>query len=74
MTPRGHIDEAAMNGSVPAGSPRTVLAVPTWRRSTFDDHGAGLAVVGDGEWFVVRQSPSAVAVAYIQNWPSLPAK
>ncbi len=73
MTPDGRVQEVAMGGGTgsPAGTPRTRFAVPTWRRSMFDDLGTGFAIVGDGERYIVRMSPSGVAVAYVQHWPTL---
>ena len=71
MTPTGKVQEVAMNGTSPSGTPRTLFTVPSWRRSTFDDHGVGFAMVGDGERYIVRQSPSGYGVAYVQNWMSL---
>jgi eukaryotic-like serine/threonine-protein kinase len=71
MSPIGKVQEVTMNGGSPVGAPRTVFTAPNWRRSTFDDRGVGFAVVGNGEHYVVRQSPSAYAVAYVQHWKSL---
>ena len=45
--------------------------IPTWRRSSFDDRGVGFAVVGEAERYIVRVSPTAVAVAYMQDWQAL---
>ena len=50
------------------GKPRVRFTIPTWRRSTFDDNGTGLAVVGDGDRYLVRQSATGLAVAYLQHW------
>lgn len=74
MTPDGRIQKAAMNGTSLVSTPKTVLDDPMWRRSIFDDNGVGFAVVGDGEQYIVRQSPSALGVAYVQNWRSLLAR
>ncbi len=71
MSPIGRVQEVTMSGVSPNGAPRTLFTVLNWRRSTFDDRGVGLAVVGDGESYVVRQSPTGYAVAYIQHWTSL---
>ncbi len=73
LTPDGRVQQvdvgATRGGSV--GTPRTLFTVPTWRRNTFDDDGAGFAMVGDGERYLVRQSPSGLAVAFVQHWPTL---
>jgi len=71
MTPNGRIQKATINGTTLVGAPRTVLTVSEWRRNTFDDYVVGFVVVGDGERFIVRQSPAALGVAYVQNWRSL---
>ena len=73
LTPDGRVQEATVGAGPDAaiGTPRTRFAVPTWRRSMFDDAGSGFAVVGDGERFIVRQSPSGLAVALVQHWPAL---
>ena len=63
--------EGTVNGTVPVGKPRAIVTVATWRRSTFDDRGIGFAMVGDEERLIIRQSPSGLAVAYVQNWSSL---
>ncbi len=71
MTPTGKVQEVAMRGNSPSGTPRTLFTVENWRRSTFDDRGVGFAMVGDGHRYIVRQSSSGLAVAYVQNWQSL---
>ena len=72
LTPDGRVQTAEITASgTPAGKPRTLFAIPTWRRSTFDDNGIGFAVVGDGERYLVRQSATGLAVAYLQHWPML---
>jgi len=71
MTPDGRVQKAMLNGTTLVGAATTVLNAPMWRRNTFDDFGVGFAVVGDGEYFIVRPSPTALGVAYIQNWRSL---
>jgi Tol biopolymer transport system component len=71
MSPAGKVQEVTMNGASPSGAPRTLFTAQNWRRSTFDDRGVGFAVVGNGEHYIVRQSPSAYAVAYVQHWMSL---
>jgi len=71
MSPSGKVQEVTMNGGSPSGAPRTLFTAQNWRRSTFDDRGVGFAVVGNGEHYIVRQSPSAYAVAYVQHWMSL---
>ena len=70
VTPDGRVQEAAIAATTgsPTGSPHTRFSIPSWRRSTFDDRGTGFAVVGDGERFLARVSPTGLAVAYIQNW------
>ncbi len=70
MTPGGKVQEVTVGGPSPT-APRTLFTVQSWRRSTFDDRGVGFAVVGDGERYIVRQSPSAYAVAYVQHWAAL---
>jgi serine/threonine-protein kinase len=74
MTPDGRIQKATIDGNRVVGAPKTVVTVSAWRRNTFDDFGVGLAVVGDGERFIVRQSSSGVGVAYVQNWRSALAR
>jgi hypothetical protein len=71
LAPDGRVQtsDLAVGGAV--GAPRTLFTIASWRRSTFDDRGTGLAIVGDGERYLVRQSPSGAAVAYVQNWPAL---
>ncbi len=71
MTPIGRVQEASLSGASAGGTVRTLFSVQGWRRSTFDDHGIGFAMMGDEKRYVVRQSPSGLAVAYVQNWPSL---
>ncbi len=72
MTPDGRVQVADVTASGgPSGTPRTLFSVPTWRRSTFDDNGTGFGVVGDGERFLVRQSATGLAVAYLQQWPTI---
>jgi Tol biopolymer transport system component len=71
MSPVGKVQEVTMNGRLTSGPPRTLFTAQNWRRSTFDDRGVGFAVVGNGEHYIVRQSPSAYAVAYVQHWMSL---
>jgi serine/threonine-protein kinase len=73
LTPDGRVQEATVgvDGAGGVGAPRTKFAAPTWRRSTFDDGGSGFAVMGDGERYIVRQSPSGLAVALVQHWPAL---
>jgi serine/threonine-protein kinase len=72
MTPDGRVQAAEISSSgAPAGVPRTLFSIPTWRRSMFDDNGTGFAVVGDGERYLVRQSATGLAVAYLQQWPML---
>jgi Tol biopolymer transport system component len=71
MSPSGKVQEVTMNGGSPSGAPRTLFTAQSWRRSTFDDRGVGFAVVGNGEHYIVRQSPSAYAVAYVQHWTTL---
>jgi hypothetical protein len=72
LTPDGRLQTAEIAASgAPAGAPRTLFSIPTWRRSIFDDNGAGLAVVGDGERYLVRQSATGLAVAYLQHWPTI---
>jgi hypothetical protein len=70
MTPAGKVQEVTVSDASQT-TPRTLFTVQSWRRSTFDDRGVGLAVVGDGERYIVRQSPSGYAVAYVQHWPAL---
>lgn len=70
LTPNGRVQQVEI-GSGAAGTPRTLFSVPTWRRSMFDDRGTGFAVVGDGERYIMRQSPSGVAVAFMSDWTSL---
>jgi eukaryotic-like serine/threonine-protein kinase len=73
LTPDGRVQEAPLDPNLvnPPGTPYTRFAVPTWRRSDFDDVGTGFAVLGNGERYIVRKSPAGIAVAYMQNWPSL---
>ncbi len=71
MTPGGVVQEALLNGVADGGTVRSLFAVQGWRRSTFDDHGVGFAMIGDEERYLVRQSPSGLAVAYVEHWPSL---
>ncbi len=72
LTPDGRVQTADINAAgTAAGNPRTLFSIPSWRRSTFDDMGTGLAVVGDGERYLVRQSATGLGVAYLQNWPIL---
>jgi hypothetical protein len=73
LTPDGRVQEASLDPGMvrPPGTPYTRFALPTWRRSDFDDFGTGFAVVGNGERYIVRKSPTSIAVAYVQNWPSL---
>jgi tricorn protease-like protein len=72
ITPDGRIQTAEIDVSgAPVGKPRTLFSIPTWRRSTFDDMGTGLAVVGDGDRYLVRQSATGFAVAYLQNWTTI---
>jgi eukaryotic-like serine/threonine-protein kinase len=73
LTPDGRVQEASLDPGLlnPPGTPYTRFALPTWRRSDFDDVGTGFAVLGNGERYIVRKSPSSIAVAYVQNWPSL---
>jgi eukaryotic-like serine/threonine-protein kinase len=72
LTPDGRVQEASLDPDMnPSGTPYTRFALPTWRRSNFDDIGTGFAVLGDGERYIVRKSPASIAVAYVQNWPSL---
>ncbi len=74
MTPDGRVQQATIDGRSSAGAPKTLFDAPLWQRSMFDDNGVGLAVVGNGEWFVVRQSASARGLAYVQNWRALLAR
>ncbi|MEP6574535.1 MAG: hypothetical protein ABJD11_17670 [Gemmatimonadota bacterium] len=73
LTPDGQVQrttiDARQDGSI--GAPRTLFVVPTWRRSLFDDPGSGFVVVGDGDRYMVRQSPSGLAVSYVQHWRTL---
>jgi len=71
MTPDGRIQKATIDGTSLVGAAKTVMRVPEWRRNTFDDNGVGFAVIGDGEQFIVRRSPSAIGAAYVQNWRTL---
>ena len=71
ITPSGKVQEASLSGGSADGMVRTLFSVQGWRRSTFDDHGVGVAMVGDEERYVVRQSASGLAVAYVQHWPWL---
>jgi hypothetical protein len=71
LTPDGRVQEVGMNGTKSVGAPHTRFSVITWRRSMFDDAGTGFVVVGNGERFVVRQSPTADALTYVQHWPSM---
>jgi len=72
VTPDGRVETAEITAAgAPVGKPRVLFAIPTWRRSTFDDDGTGLAVVGDGDRYLVRQSSTGLAVAYLQHWPTL---
>ncbi len=71
MTPNGKVQEVTMSGASASGAARTLFTVQGWRRSTFDDHGVGFAMVGDGERYIIRQSPSGYAVAYVQHWMAL---
>jgi eukaryotic-like serine/threonine-protein kinase len=73
LTPDGRMQEASLDPGMagPPGTPYTRFALPTWRRSDFDDVGTGFVVVGNGERYIVRKSPTSIAVAYVQNWPSL---
>ena len=72
ITPDGRVQEASLAGrNGAAAAPRTRFSIPSWRRSTFDDRGIGFGMVGDGERYLVRVSPSGLAVAYMQNWPAL---
>ncbi|MEO8637256.1 MAG: protein kinase [Gemmatimonadales bacterium] len=70
LTPDGRVQQAAIgagpDGAI--GTPRTLFLVPTWRRALFDDRGTGFAMLGDGERYLVRQSPSGLAVTYVQHW------
>jgi Tol biopolymer transport system component len=68
MTPNGKVQEATLDANGQIGARRTLFTVQSWRRSTFDDRGVGFLVVGDGARYIVRQSPSGIAVAYVQNW------
>jgi len=74
MSPTGKVMGVTTNNGLPSGAPRTIVTAQNWRRSTFDDRGVGFAVVGNGEHYIVRQSPSAYAVAYVQHWMSLVAR
>ena len=73
VTPDGRVQETDIStgAPVPLGTPRTRFAVPTWRRSLFDDRGTGFEMVGDGERFLLRLSPTALAVSYVQHWRAL---
>jgi Tol biopolymer transport system component len=71
MTPSGKVQEVTLSGPTESTAPRTLFTVQNWRRSTFDDRGVGFALVGDGERYIVRQSPSGIAVAFVQNWKAL---
>jgi hypothetical protein len=72
LTPDGRVETADITASgTSAGTPRVLFSIPTWRRSTFDDNGTGLAVVGDGARYLVRQSATGLAVTYLQHWPTL---
>jgi WD40 repeat protein len=72
LTPDGRVQTAEISASgTPVGKPRTLFSIPTWRRSTFDDNGTGLAVIGDGERYLVRQSATGLAVAYVQHWTTI---
>ena len=70
ITPNGRVQQVDIRAGA-LGTPRTLFSVSTWRRSTFDDRGTGFAVVGDGERYIVRQSPSGVAVAFMSDWTML---
>ncbi len=72
LTPDGRVQVADIAAAgAPPGTPRTLFSVPTWRRSTFDDNGTGFAVGGDGERYLLRQSSTGLAVAYLQHWPMI---
>jgi Tol biopolymer transport system component len=73
VTPDGRVQEADIGTGSPTAvsAPRTRFAVPTWRRSLFDDRGTGFGMVGDGERYLLRMSPTGLAVSYVQNWPTL---
>ncbi len=72
LTSGGRANEVhfGADGGAP-GAERVLFAPPTWRRSIFNDNGTGFAVVGDGERFVVRQSPSAPHATFVQGWRAL---
>ena len=73
LAPDGRVQEADAGSSPGAsfGTPRTKFTAPTWRRPMFDDPGVGFVVVGDGERYIVRQSPSGLAIALVQHWPAM---
>jgi len=70
LTPDGRVQQAAIGVGPdgPIGTPRTLFLAPTWRRALFDDRGTGFGMLGDGERYLVRQSPSGLAVTYVQHW------
>ena len=73
VTPDGRVQEVALASGAggAAATLRTRFSIPSWRRSMFDDLGTGFAVVGDGQRFLVRVSPTGLAVAYVQHWRTL---
>jgi hypothetical protein len=71
VTPDGRVQEAAISTAPggPAPVAHTLFTIPTWRRSLFEDGGVNFAVVPKGDRYIVRQSPSGMALAYVQHWP-----
>ena len=51
--------------------PRALFSVGTATRGIFTDRGTGFAMLGNGERFFVRQSPSALTLTIVRPWTRL---
>ncbi|MEQ1691909.1 MAG: protein kinase [Gemmatimonas sp.] len=73
MAPDGRVMVVAPSISTMAraSEPRALFSLGGERLGFFEDRGIGLAVLGNGERFFVRQSPAAPALRLVRPWTEL---
>ena len=73
LSPDGRMMVARVSSTraVTVDVPRVLFALGVNARSLFLDRGVGFTMLGNGERFFVRQSPSAVTLTMVRPWTRL---